>query len=199
MIFNKIQLYILKKTKKFVKKYMNKINDISHDYNHIKLVIKYSLKIAKKEGVNDINELFIIKMAALLHDIGDHKYTNKNQKKIINKLLNKFGKLRKDDKKEIIEIASNVSLSKEDNRKNKKLDIVKDADRINSLGAIGILRYATYNVKNSEKPSFKEIISNLTNRTEKIKMNIKTMTGKKIAKKQLKIISKFLKNYKKFI
>jgi uncharacterized protein len=199
MIFNKIQLYILKKTKKFVKKYMNKINDISHDYNHIKLVIKYSLKIAKKEGVNDINELFIIKMAALLHDIGDHKYTNKNQKKIINKLLNKFGKLRKDDKKEIIEIASNVSLSKEDNRKNKKLDIVKDADRINSLGAIGILRYATYNVKNSEKPSFKEIISNLTNRTEKIKMNIKTTTGKKIAKKQLKIISKFLKNYKKFI
>jgi len=199
MIFNKIQLYILKKTKKFVKKYMNKINDISHDYNHIKLVIKYSLKIAKKEGVNDINELFIIKMAALLHDIGDHKYTNKNQKKIINKLLNKFGKLRKDDKKEIIEIASNVSLSKEDNRKNKKLDIVKDADRINSLGAIGILRYATYNVKNSEKPSFNEIISNLTNRTEKIKMNIKTTTGKKIAKKQLKIISKFLKNYKKFI
>jgi uncharacterized protein len=199
MIFNKIQLYILKKTKKFVKKYMNKINDISHDYNHIKLVIKYSLKIAKKEGVNDINELFIIKMAALLHDIGDHKYTNKNQKKIINKLLNKFGKLRKDDKKEIIEIASNVSLSKEDNRKNKKLDIVKDADRINSLGAIGILRYATYNVKNSKKPSFKEIISNLTNRTEKIKMNIKTTTGKKIAKKQLKIISKFLKNYKKFI
>ena len=199
MIFNKIQLYILKKTKKFVKKYMNKINDISHDYNHIKLVIKYSLKIAKKEGVNDINELFIIKMAALLHDIGDHKYTNKDQKKIINKLLNKFGKLRKDDKKEIIEIASNVSLSKEDNRKNKKLDIVKDADRINSLGAIGILRYATYNVKNSEKPSFNEIISNLTNRTEKIKMNIKTTTGKKIAKKQLKIISKFLKNYKKFI
>jgi uncharacterized protein len=178
---------------------MNKINDISHDYNHIKLVIKYSLKIAKKEGVNDINELFIIKMAALLHDIGDHKYTNKDQKKIINKLLNKFGKLRKDDKKEIIEIASNVSLSKEDNRKNKKLDIVKDADRINSLGAIGILRYATYNVKNSEKPSFNEIISNLTNRTEKIKMNIKTTTGKKIAKKQLKIISKFLKNYKKFI
>jgi len=30
-------------------------------------------------------------------------------------------------------------------------------------------------------------------------MNIKTTTGKKIAKKQLKIISKFLKNYKKFI
>ena len=55
------------------------------------------------------------------------------------------------------------------------------------------------NVKNSEKPSFKEIINNLTNRTEKIKMNIKTTTGKKIAKKQLKIISKFLKNYKKFI
>ena len=51
MIFNKNQIYILKKTKKFVKKYMNNLNDISHDYKHIKLVVKFSSKIAKKEGI----------------------------------------------------------------------------------------------------------------------------------------------------
>lgn len=199
MIFNKTQLYILKKTKEFVKRYMNNLNDISHDYKHIRLVVKFSSKIAKKEGIDDINDLFKIRMGALLHDIGDHKYTNKNQKLIILNLLNKFKKLRKDDKNEIIEIASNVSLSKEDNRIDKKLDIVKDADRINSLGAIGILRYISYNMINSDKPSFKQMIKNLKTRTKKIRKNLKTVSGKKVAKKHFKIISKFLKNYKKFI
>ena len=41
MVFNKNQLYILKKTKRYVKDYMKKINDVSHDYKHIKLVVKF--------------------------------------------------------------------------------------------------------------------------------------------------------------
>jgi HD superfamily phosphodiesterase len=72
MVFNENQKFILKKTKKYVKKYMNNLDDISHDYKHIKLVVKFALKIAKKEGINKSQDLFQIKMGALLHDIGDH-------------------------------------------------------------------------------------------------------------------------------
>lgn len=198
MIFNRNQLYILKKTKIFVKKYMNNLKDVSHDYKHIKLVVKFSSKIAKKEGIKTSKELFQIKMGALLHDIGDHKYTNEKQDKILKKFLNKFKKLGKNDKKDIIEIATNVSLSKEDNRNNYKLDIVKDADRINSLGSIGIMRYISYNIINSDKPSFDEIIKNIKERTKKIKRYLKTSSGRKISKKHLNLISLFINNYKDF-
>jgi len=195
MSFTKNQLYILKKTKEFVKEYMTNLNDISHDYIHIKLVVKLSLKIAKKEGIWKTKDLFQIRMGALLHDIGDHKYTNNNQKMILRNFLKKFKKLGKNDKKEIIEIASNVSLSKEDNRINKKLDIIKDADRINSLGAIGIMRYISYNIINSDKPSFDDIIENMRDRTKKIRKHLKTSSGKKISKKHFKLISLFISNY----
>ena len=198
MVFTRNQLFILKETKRFVKKYMNDLDDISHDYKHIKLVVKFSSKIAKKEGIYKSRDLFQIKMGALLHDIGDHKYTNENQENILNEFLNKFDKLRKTDKKEIIEIASNVSLSKEDERSNYKLDIVKDADRINSLGSIGIMRYIAYNVKNSEEPSFDEIVNNIRDRTKRIRQYLKTSSGRKISRKHQRLITLFLNNYKDF-
>jgi uncharacterized protein len=198
MVFNKNQLFILKETKRFVKKYMNNLDDVSHDYKHIKLVVKFSSKIAKKEGIKNSRDLFQIKMGALLHDIGDHKYTNENQENVLKKFLNTFKKLGKNNKKEIIEIASNVSLSKEDERINYKLDIVKDADRINSLGSIGIMRYISYNIINSDKPSFDEIINNIRDRTKRIKQYLKTTSGRKISKKHLRLISLFLNNYKDF-
>lgn len=198
MIFNRNQLTILKETRKFVKEYMNNLEDISHDYNHIKLVVKYASKIAKKEGIRNSRDLFQIRMGALLHDIGDHKYSNESQKKVLSRFLNRFERLGKMDKREIIKIASNVSLSLEDGRKNKKLDVVKDADRINSLGAIGIMRYISYNIINSSSPSFDEIVKNMRQRTKKIMRHLKTQTGKELSKKHLHLISLFLNNYKGF-
>lgn len=198
MVFNKNQLIILKETRKFVREYMNNLEDISHDYNHIKLVVKYASKIAKKEGIKNTRDLFQIRMGALLHDIGDHKYTNESQKKVLSKFLNKFKKLRKIDKREIINIASNVSLSLEDGKRNYKLDIVKDADRINSLGSIGIMRYISYNIINNKSPSFNEIIKNMKQRTKKIMKYLKTKSGKELSKKHLNLTSLFLNNYMRF-
>ena len=108
MIFNRNQLKILKETRKFVRKYMDELEDISHDYSHINLVVKYASKIAKMEGIINRRSLFHIRMGALLHDIGDHKYTNENQVKVLRRFLNNFGNLRRYDKDEIIKIASNV-------------------------------------------------------------------------------------------
>jgi len=192
---------IIIKTRKYVKKYMNNLNDISHDYNNINLVINLALKIAKKEKIFNNNDLFHIKMGALLHDIGDSKYSKENQSKIINNYLNKIKGLNIYHKKEIIKISSNISLSKDKEEKydkNKiKLYIVQDADRINSLGSIGIMRYISYNIINSKKPSFYEIINNIKSRTMKIKRLLRTKTGKNIAKTHLRLIANFINNYKK--
>lgn len=194
---------IIKKTKKFVKYYMDNLNDISHDYLHICLVVKYALLIAKKEGIIKKQDLFHIIMGALLHDVGDSKYSNEKQEEIISKFLERFRRLGRYDKNEIIRISSNISLSKEKNeisrnkRRDLKLYIVQDADRINSLGSIGIMRYTSYNCNNSMKPSFEEIIRNIENRTNRIKC--KTRSGKKIANKNYKIIYDFIRNYNEFV
>jgi HD superfamily phosphodiesterase len=199
---------IISKTRRFIKKYMEKLDDISHDYAHINYVIRFSLKIAKREGITDKKELFYIKMGALLHDYEDSKYSDKCQAEMINEYLKKHKELTSYDRLEIVKIASNISLSKESNEDNEdnenndrteiKMDIVKDADRINSLGSVGIMRYISYNINNNEKPSFDEIISNMKKRTDKIKKLLKTKSGKKMAKKHLKLIDTFISNYEYF-
>jgi uncharacterized protein len=191
---------VLRKTEEYVKIYMNDLNDISHDYNHIELVIKMALEIATKEGIKNSRDLFHIKMGALLHDIGDSKYTNGEiQAVIIDNFLKKLKELRCEDRKEIIYISSNISLSKDDDidkfNNKLKLNIVQDADRINSLGAIGIMRYMSYNIKNSKEPSFESTIENMRKRTNKIMRFIRTKTGRMIAKKYVKIIDDFIRDY----
>jgi len=194
---------IIRKTRLFIKKYMNNLKDISHDYSHINYVVNFALKIAKKEGIKNKKELFYIKMASLLHDYEDSKYSNNSQSFMINEYLKKYKELTSYDRLEIVKIASNVSLSKEDeneiyDEKEIKSYIVRDADRINSLGSIGIMRYISYNMNNNKNPSFKEIITNMKKRTLKIKKYIRTTTGKKIAKEHIILIDKFIKNYDKF-
>jgi hypothetical protein len=82
--------------------------------------------------------------------------------------------------------------------RNRKLDVVKDADRINSLGAIGIMRYVSYNIINNERPSFKEIIGNIRRRTRKIMRHLRTKSGREIARKHQNLVSLFLNNYRDF-
>ncbi len=204
---------IINKTKIFIKDYMTSLNDISHDYNHIILVVKLAIKIAKQEGFYKQRDLFHIIMGALLHDYGDSKYSNESQSKLIKNFLQRFKLLKAYDKNEIIRLASNISLSKDyylynykDNNCNNhkrqlKLYIIQDADRINSLGAIGIMRYISFNLNNKKEPSFDEIIRNMNNRTIKIKKFIKTKTGIKIANSNgnFKLINDFIKNYQRFI
>jgi len=190
---------------------MNNLNDISHDYNHVILVTNLAIKIAKKEGIYKQRDLFHIIMGALLHDYGDSKYSNELQEKLIKDYLQRFKYLKRYDKSEIIRLASNISLSKEIinkdnkdnfkiNKKQLKLFIIQDADRINSLGAIGIMRYITYNINSKKESSFNDIIINIKNRTSKIKKFIKTNTGFKIASSNnnFKLINDFILNYNNF-
>ena len=180
---------------------MKKLNDISHDYNHINLVFNLAVQIAKKEGITDERDLFHIKMASLLHDYEDSKYqsSNKNQAYMCDMYLRRNKNLKEADRIEIVKIASNISLSKDNDEtcddKNLKLMIVQDADRLNSLGSIGILRYISYNLIAKKEKSFDEIIANIEKRTMKIRRFIRTKTGKAMAKKELSLVSRFINNY----
>ena len=196
MDYNKI----IGDTEEWVKEIMKEY-DCSHNFQHILRVKKMAIKIAKKEKLN-YYDTFIVILGALTHDIADAKYCSiKNEQETL--ISNFFKeKIPEDIIKEVLYIACNTSLSKEvanidkiDNN-NIKLKCVQDADRIDSLGAVGISRYFMYGIhkKNSNTD---DIINNIKDRSKVLLKFIKTKYAKKISKKKYKIIKNFVKDYKR--
>lgn len=192
---------LLRKTEDFAKDYMKNYDD-SHSFEHVIRVKNMATKIALSENLSE-EHIFIIQLAALTHDINDSKYRDVDETQQ-NILRNFFDNLieDKDILETIINISCNVSLSVElFNNDNYnvcnnciELDCIRDADRIDSLGSIGISRYFTYGIikKNS---NINDIIENIEKRTNKIMNSIKTNMGKNISLEKYKIIKMFIDDY----
>ena len=130
---------ILKKTKAFVKDKLYKESS-GHDWFHTKRVYNLATYICEKEGGDD----FIIKMAALLHDIDDWKFSN-NSKTTENFL--KSLNLDEESIHKIMNIITTMSYKGgvvDSSQNNIEGKIVQDADRLDAIGAIGIARAFTY-------------------------------------------------------
>jgi len=191
---------IIKKTENFAKECMEKYDD-SHSYEHVFRVRNIAIKLAKYLNLSK-KEIFEIELASLVHDINDHKYNFSEQTQ--EETLKLFFKdiLELSVMNNIIKIACNVSLSTEIEMKNNNivisslsLDCVRDADRIESLGAIGISRYFTYGIiKQNNK--IHQVIENIESRTKTLMLHIKTDMGKNIANEKFKIIELFINDYK---
>ena len=187
-------------TEDFAKDYMKKYDD-SHSFEHAMRVKNMATTLAISENLNE-EQIFIIQLAALTHDINDSKYSNNNDDTQENVLRDFFDNLI-DDKsilENIIDIACNVSLSLElaktsSSPKSIELDCVRDADRIDSLGAIGISRYFTYGIVNKQS-NISSIIDNIENRTNILMNNINTDMGKKISTDKYRIIRMFIEDYR---
>lgn len=117
-----------------------------HDFYHVERVAKIAEKLAEKEGVSDT---LIIETASYLHDVIDDKIVAEvdTEKKSLKKFLKELD-FSADNIQEIFEIIENISFSQEIEKGKANLtiagQIVQDADRIDALGAIGILRTAYY-------------------------------------------------------
>ncbi len=117
-----------------------------HDWWHIKRVLDLSVTIAYQYPKAD---LFVIKLGALLHDIGDHKFHNGDHTvgpRLVRDWLNKYS---------VDEVSTEmiISMVKEISYKGAEVEtpmsslegeIVQDADRLDAMGAIGIARTFAY-------------------------------------------------------
>ena len=193
-------------TEDFAKDYMKNYDD-SHSFEHAMRVKNMATTLAISENLSE-EQIFIIQLAALTHDINDSKYSNNNDDTQENILRTFFNNLIDDrDKLEnIIRIACNVSLSVElantnndtkpsSSYKSIELDCVRDADRIDSLGAIGISRYFTFGIVKKQS-NISSVIENIENRTNILMNNINTDMGKKISREKYKIIRMFIDDYR---
>jgi len=138
----------------FVKKEMAG-QDGSHDFQHVQRVQAVALTLAKEERLTD-EEIYVVRLAALLHDVGDWKYTGSETSGV--EMAEEFLKgtsLSPERVKQIIWIIGKVSFhseidgdkentTEEDKsflkKTHKLLCVVQDADRMDAIGALGIAR-----------------------------------------------------------
>lgn len=117
-----------------------------HDFYHVERVAKIAKKLAEEEGVKDT---LTIQAASYLHDVIDDKVVANVdlERENLKKFLKRLGFPEKSIL-EVFDIIENISFSKELGEGKAQLTlagkIVQDADRIDALGAIGILRTAYY-------------------------------------------------------
>jgi uncharacterized protein len=112
-----------------------------HDWFHLERVWKNAKQIAATEG----GDLFVIELAALLHDIADHKFVedaDAEAKRRIQAMLGKVASCQETIDRVIdIVLKSSFKGGIGDNPM-KQLEglIIQDADRLDAIGAIGIAR-----------------------------------------------------------
>lgn len=204
---------IIETTKTFVKLKLHNA-EAGHDWFHIERVYKNALLIAK----NEICNLEVVQLAALLHDIADSKFHNGDET-IGPKTARTFLELQKVSPEiihHVIAIIENISFKGGNFDKqfsSIELDIVQDADRLDAIGAIGIARTFNYGgfknrqlynpeiapnlkmtkdeYKNNEAPTINHFYEKLL--LLKDKMN--TKTGKIIAENRHNFMEEFLEQF----
>lgn len=132
---------ILKQTSDFVRQKLEG-EGTGHDWWHIYRVWQNAKAIVKEEGGN----VFVIELAALLHDIADHKFHNGDESvgpKIATAFLLSLDVFQ-DVIHQVIQIMEEISFSKGMLPSSLEGRIVQDADRLDAIGAIGIARAFAY-------------------------------------------------------
>ena len=146
---------IINKTELFIKETLSK-DRTGHDWWHIHRVRNLAKRIARHEGA----DIFIVELAALLHDIGDYKFFQGDEEVGTVKIREWLSSLEIPPSliDKIVEITFRISFmhtlpakGERSNKKNyatpklsKELMAVTDADRLDAMGAIGIARAFTY-------------------------------------------------------
>jgi uncharacterized protein len=211
MIYDKDS--VVEKTKEYVRKRLGGEGS-GHDWWHVYRVWKTALKIGKEEGA----DLFVVQLAALLHDIADWKFHN-GDVSVGPKLAREW--LEKLDVEEsvishVCEIIKNISFKGagvESKMGTKEGMVVQDADRLDAMGAIGITRTFAYggyagreiynpNVKPEKHETFEQYknskghtINHFYEKLLLLKDRMNTKTGKKMAEERHVFMERFLERF----
>ncbi len=185
-----------------------------HDWWHTFRVWKTALKISKTEG----GDSFIIQMAALLHDMGDHKFFGGVDKTRETAMfwIDQFAGIPGSEKSHIADICEQLSYKGADvdtSMPDIEGKIVQDADRLDALGAIGIARAFAYGGKKnrmlhdpSQQPvmhknfeSYKQAkgttINHFYEKLLLLQERMQTETGKRIAEARTSFLKLFLERF----
>ncbi|GME40575.1 hd domain-containing protein [Neofusicoccum parvum] len=188
--------------KAYVEKYMSRF-DGSHDFEHILRVLglaKYILAETQQDGQRGLDETAIY-LAALLHDVGDHKYAQPGEdpeKQIVNVLLERGASAALASK--VHTIVKNVSYTNEIRDAEKvreallehpELGIVQDADRIDAIGAIGVGRCFTFGAAKAPERGMQGTVDHFEEKLVRLEAMMKTESGRRLAKERTERLKVF--------
>ncbi len=187
----------------------------SHDWEHVERVYNLALHIGQKENA----DLEILKLAVILHDIGRAEQDNSKGKichaeigaALARQLLEKYG-LEKEKIDKIVHCIETHRFRNSKEPKSKEAKILFDADKLDSIGAVGVGRAFLFagehgnKLHNSkgidvektdaytrEDTAYREFIVKL----RKIKDKMLTQEGKRIAEERHKFMEEFFERLNK--
>ena len=215
-LFNKEERDFIVKIYDFLKKELNKkVLSPAHMLDHYERVFNLAMKIIKEEKVSV--DVLVVGAAALLHDIGEMRsYESKlrhveESVKIARKVLKELG-FPGEKIEDVVYAISVHSFTKGHVRpRTLEAQILQDADRLDALGAIGIAKclmpsgawerqlyhyddpFASKRKLNDKEYAIDHFYVKLL----KLPSLMNTKTGKRLAKRRVKILEMFLKELKK--
>lgn len=177
--------------------------DASHNFNHIKRVVTLAGQILEtiqsaepKEHGYDAS---LVVLGALLHDIGDRKYSiDSDAEDLVYQTLRDLDSDH-DIAHQVQTLVYCVSYSFES--KNPvvvqntlglmpELGIVQDADRLDAIGAVGIGRCFTFG--GARRRTMEDTVEHFSEKLVKLEDMIKTLVGRKIAQERTRRLNVFL-------
>ena len=185
-----------------------------HDWWHIQRVRNTAMKIAQSEGV----DLVVVELGALLHDLADHKLHGGNVEAGIakGKMWLKDGGFSEQVTREVLVIMKHISYKGSevaDYPLSRAGEVVRDADRLDAMGAIGIARTFAYGgnrnrliydpeVRPEEHHNFEKYkastaptINHFYEKLLLLKDRMQTETGRKLAGARHQYMEQFLNQF----
>ncbi|KAJ7592971.1 hypothetical protein C8J56DRAFT_779278 [Mycena floridula] len=196
---------------------MSAFSDSSHDVYHVRRVRKTAMTIAR--ALPTTPDLFIVEIAALLHDVLDKKYVPADVDPQVwflpffTSIASKTSiDLVADGRSEIlIRVIENVSWSNEKKLRANgewtkwheeclELHCVQDADRLDAIGAFGVMRCAAYTALRNEPrhtgpddpARSNSAIQHFDDKLVHIYDRLKTSPGKSLGQRRHKLIVDFI-------
>lgn len=189
----------------FVHAYMSTpSHDNSHDYHHILRVLSnanriYTSEVQANPAANfDPASVFL---AALLHDVGDHKYAKANEdveNQISNVLIERGASVELANKVQVI--VKHVGYTNEVKNPQSVVDalkqypelaIVQDADRLDAIGAVGVGRCFAFGGAKGKGRPLMGAIEHFEEKLVKLPGMMKTKSGRELAESRNKILEEF--------
>ncbi|KAH9063905.1 hypothetical protein EDB87DRAFT_1557645 [Lactarius vividus] len=228
---------VVRAAERFMEETMANFSDPSHDPHHVRRVRRTALRLARSisddSSTGPAPDLLTVELGALLHDVLDKKYVppasyGHDARAFFEPFFRRVAEaeteaaavdLRADGRADtIVRIVENVSWSNEQRLRARgewgpwheacvELHCVQDADRLDAIGAFGIMRCAAYSAvakrlggirasalhaPDSDPDQPESAIQHFHDKLLHIQERMKTALGKQMAEKRHKLLIDFL-------
>ena len=166
-------------------------NSGGHDAAHSLRVYRNALRIAAAEPGSDME---IVSLAALLHDVDDHKlFRTENNANA--RIFLETQRIGTPETEKICQAINSVSFSKNRGKHPATLEgkIVQDADRLDAIGAVGVARTFAYGGEHGR--TMDDSVQHFQDKLLRLKDEMNTQTARELAEERHAFLLKFLEEY----